>query len=90
MNRTRPPPNPPAMRIRTVGCLQMYDPEALPLPSMTYVGHTLLKGEESSELLAREAVRLAGLEPSTLVDLYEQVTIDEMRVFVCLCVGRVV
>lgn len=51
----------------------MYDPDAQPQPTLSYMGHSLLKAEDSSAMLASEAVRLAGLPPGTPVDLYEQV-----------------
>lgn len=51
----------------------MYDPDAQPQPTLKYVGHSQLKADDSSSLLASEAVRLAGLPPGTLLDLYEQV-----------------
>ncbi|CAN0187616.1 unnamed protein product, partial [Ectocarpus sp. 12 AP-2014] len=54
--------------------LKLFDPNGLPLPHLTYVGHTLLAGDASSEVIAEEAIRLAGLPPSTPIDLYEQVT----------------
>lgn len=53
-----------------------YQPEVKPMPTMTYVGHATLSGGDSSERLAEEAVRLAGLPPNTAIDLYEQVTFD--------------
>lgn len=46
------------------------------MPTMTYVGHAMLSAGDSSERLAEEAVRLAGLPPDTAIDLYEQVTFD--------------
>lgn len=52
---------------------KLFDPNGLPLPHLTYVGHTLLAGAASSEVIAEEAVRLSGLPPSTPIDLYEQV-----------------
>lgn len=53
-----------------------YQPEVKPMPTMTYVGHATLSGGDSSERLAEEAVRLAGLPPDMAIDLYEQVTFD--------------
>lgn len=53
---------------------QFFNPNGLPLPHVTYVGHTLLTGATSSAALAEEALRLSGLPPNTRIDLYEQVS----------------
>lgn len=59
---------------------QLFDPKGLPLPGLTYVGHTLLAGGVSSAALAEEAARLMGLPSSTPIDLYEQVQQQEGQV----------
>lgn len=57
-----------------MGTWQHFNPKGLPLPHLTYVGHTLLTGATSSDQLAAEVVRLSGLPAGTPVDLYEQVS----------------
>ena len=57
-----------------LGTWQHFNPKGLPLPHLTYVGHTILTGATSSDRLAAEAVRLSGLPDDTPIDLYEQVS----------------
>lgn len=53
--------------------MQMFDhPEGEPLPQLTYVGCLVCDNRSLAVALGEEAVRLAGLPPSTLVDLWEQ------------------
>jgi len=57
-----------------------HHPEGVPLPQLTYVGCLVCDDRIRAAALGAEAVRLAGLPPSTLVDLWEQASSRDERV----------